>query len=60
MATKFQKNDVVRLNAVIPQGPIVKLRMNEDTGAMSYLLQWVDANGATQERWFAEDDLVKV
>jgi uncharacterized protein YodC (DUF2158 family) len=60
MATKFQKNDVVRLNAVIPQGPIVKLRMDEDTGAMSYLLQWVDANGATQERWFAEDDLVKV
>ena len=60
MATKFQKGDVVRLNSVVPQGPIAKFRMDEDTGEMFYLLQWADADGVTQERWFAEDDLVKV
>ena len=57
MAIKFSKGDVVRVKAVVPQGPVAKVRMDEETGAVSYLLQWVDAEGQTQERWFVEDEL---
>jgi uncharacterized protein YodC (DUF2158 family) len=56
MATAFKKGDVVKLKAVVPQGPVVALRMSED-GVVSYLVEWVDANGATQSRWFVEDEL---
>ena len=56
MATKFTKNQQVRLNAVVPQGPVVALRMNED-GVFFYLVQWTDADGATQQRWFEESEL---
>jgi uncharacterized protein YodC (DUF2158 family) len=59
MATKFAKGDVVKVKAVMPQGPVVKFRMDEESGAVSYLLQWVDAEGHTQERWFAEDELTE-
>ena len=59
MATKFQKGQEVKLKGVVPQGPVVKLRMDENTGAVSYLLQWVDAQGLSQERWFSEDDLTE-
>jgi len=59
MATKFSKGDVVKVKAVLPQGPVVKFRMDEETGAVSYLLQWVDVEGHTQERWFNEDDLTE-
>jgi uncharacterized protein YodC (DUF2158 family) len=60
MATKFTKGVVVKVKAVVPQGPVVKFRMDEETGVVSYLLQWVDAEGHTQERWFNEDDLTEV
>lgn len=59
MATKFSKGQEVKLNGVIPQGPVLKLRMDEDSGVVSYLVQWTDANGATQERWFTEDQLTE-
>lgn len=56
MATAFKKGDTVKLNAVIPQGPVMALRMAED-GVVSYLVEWVDAAGETQQRWFTEDQL---
>ena len=52
----FKKGDVVKVKAVVPQGPIIAMRMNED-GVVSYLVQWTDAEGNTQERWFEEDQL---
>jgi hypothetical protein len=58
MATKFAKDQNVKVKAVVPQGPIRKLRMDED-GNFFYLLEWTDANGDIQERWFAEDDLIE-
>ena len=58
MATKFTKDQVVRINAVVPQGPVRKLRMDED-GNFFYMIEWVDANGQSQERWFAESDLTE-
>lgn len=53
----FKKGDVVKLKAVVPTGPVTKMRMDED-GIVSYLVEWTDADGVTQERWFVEDDLV--
>lgn len=58
MATKFAKDQNVKLKAIVPQGPVLKLRMDED-GNFFYLLAWVDAHGNAQERWFAEDELIE-
>lgn len=58
MATKFVKGQEVKAAGVIPQGPVKALRMDED-GNFYYLIDWTDAKGATQERWFAEADLVE-
>lgn len=59
MPTTFVKNQNVRVKAVIPQGPIVALRMNED-GQFFYLIQWTDANNVQQQRWFKEEELEAV
>lgn len=57
MATKFKKGDSVKVNAVVPSGPVQALRMDED-GTVYCLIEWVDVEGQTQQRWFAEDDLI--
>jgi uncharacterized protein YodC (DUF2158 family) len=57
MATTFRKGDEVKVNAVVPQGPVQALRMDED-GVVSYLIEWADVDGNTQQRWFAEDQLI--
>jgi hypothetical protein len=57
MMAAFAKGQVVKVNAVIPSGPVQKMRMDED-GIISYLIQWTDAEGNAHERWFNESDLV--
>jgi hypothetical protein len=57
MATKFIKGQELKVNAVVPQGPVLALRMTED-GVFYYLIGWTDANGDKQERWFEESELV--
>jgi hypothetical protein len=52
----FKKGDVVKVNTVVPQGPIVKMRMDDD-GIIYYLLEWA-ADGVAHERWFTEDQIV--
>ena len=59
MATKFTKNQEVKIKAVIPQGPVLALRMTED-GVFFYLVQWTDVEGVVQQRWFEESKLVAV
>ena len=59
MATKFTKNQEVKIKAVIPQGPVLALRMTED-GVFFYLVQWTDIEGVVQQRWFEESKLVAV
>jgi hypothetical protein len=59
MATKYTKNQNVRLKTVVPQGPVVALRMNED-GQFFYLVEWTDADGVKQQRWFEESELEAV
>lgn len=53
----FKIGDNVKVKAVVPQGPVQRMRMDETTGEISYLLEWVDAEGHTQQRWFTEDEL---
>lgn len=59
MATKFARGEVVELVALIPTGPVQSLRMDED-GNVFYLVEWTDAAGVAQTRWFAEDELAAV
>jgi hypothetical protein len=59
MATKFSKGQEVKLKAVVPQGPVEALRMDED-GNFFYLIAWTDTNGAQHKRWFSEGDLEAV
>jgi hypothetical protein len=56
MATMFKKGDNVKLISVIPEGAVQALRMDED-GNFSYLIEWIDADGNTTQRWFAEAQL---
>lgn len=57
MATKFKKGDEVKVNQSIPKGPVKALRMDDD-GVVYCLIEWVDASGQAQKRWFPEDDLI--
>lgn len=59
MAAKFVKDQQVKLIAVVPQGPVQKLRMDDD-GFVWYLISWTDTQGKVQERWFREDELEEV
>jgi uncharacterized protein YodC (DUF2158 family) len=57
MATKFKKDDIVKLISVVPEGPVIALRMDED-GNFFYMVEWTDTDGNTTQRWFEEDQLV--
>lgn len=52
----FKKGDVVKVKAVTPEGPITKMRMDED-GTIYYLVSWT-ADGMDHERWFTEEQIV--
>jgi uncharacterized protein YodC (DUF2158 family) len=56
MATAFKKGDVVEVQTVQPKGPVVALRMDDD-GNVFYLVEWADADGVAQQRWFEENAL---
>ena len=53
----FKKGDTVKLNTIVPAGPILAMRMTED-GDVECLLSWTDADGVEQQRWFAQQQLV--
>lgn len=57
MATLFKKGDAVRVNTVVPSGPVEALRMDEE-GIVYCLIRWVDKDGKDQERWFDEKELI--
>lgn len=59
MATTFTKNQTVRVKAVIPEGPITALRMDEN-GNFFYLISWTNEKGIVQTRWFKEEELEAV
>jgi len=55
----FKVGDVVRLDRPVPQGPVTKMRM-EENGTIWYLVSWKGSDGLEHERWFTGDDLVAV
>jgi hypothetical protein len=57
MATTFKKGDTVKINTVVPEGPVQALRMDED-GVFWYLIEWTDVDGNAQQRWFEEEKLI--
>ena len=52
----YKKGDVVRLKAIVPQGPIGSMRMDED-GTVWCLLEWTGADGQVHSRWFQIDEV---
>jgi hypothetical protein len=56
MATKYTKGQTVKLVSVVPQGPVIALRMDEN-GTFFYLVEWTDESGTKQQRWFEESQL---
>lgn len=56
---KFKKGDAVKLIAVVPQGQVASMRM-DDEGNVECLLEWVDVEGVAQSRWFGEGELEAV
>ena len=59
MATKFQKDQQVKVDVVVPTGPVLAFRMSEE-GVIYCLIEWTDKDGIEQTRWFKEDDLIAV
>lgn len=58
MALAFQKGQTVTLkNPAVPTGPVTGFKVDGE-GNVSYLIEWTDAGGNVQQRWFAESDLV--
>ena len=55
----YKKGDVVKLKAVVPQGPISSMRMDED-GTIWYLVEWTTSDGQVHSRWFKYEDLETV
>ena len=52
----FKKGDVVKLKAVVPQGPIIKMRMDDD-GGIWCLMEWMAEDGQVHSRWFMDSEL---
>ena len=44
--TTFVKGQTVRMKAIVPQGPVAKMRMDDD-GKIEYLVEWTTTNGVT-------------
>lgn len=59
MAAQFTKGQTVQYNGVMPVGPVLAFRMEED-GTIFCLVEWLDADGNTQQRWFPESELIAV
>jgi len=56
MALAFQKGQTVSLKVTTPSGPVVGFKV-DGAGNVSYLVEWTNAEGQTDQRWFAEDEL---
>jgi len=52
----FKRGDVVKLKAVVPQGPIIKMRMDDD-GGIWCLMEWTADDGQVHSRWFMDSEL---
>ena len=56
MAANFKVGDEVKLVATVPTGPVQAMTI-DSSGNITYLVEWVDAQGNSQQTWFPEADL---
>jgi hypothetical protein len=57
MALAFQKGQTVTLKTpTVPSGPVLGFKMDGE-GNVAYLIEWTDAEGNSQQRWFDEGEL---
>lgn len=59
MAANFKPGSQVKLNVAQPQGEVVQLAVSQE-GDIQYLVQYTDAQGEVQQRWFNEAELAGV
>jgi len=59
MAANFRPGSQVKLNIAQPQGEVQQLSVSQE-GDIQYLVEYVDAAGDTQQRWFTEAELAGV
>lgn len=59
MAATFKPGAQVKLNVAQPQGEVVQLSVSQE-GDITYLVQFTDAQGEVQQRWFNEAELAGV
>jgi hypothetical protein len=59
MAANFRPGSQVKLNVAQPQGEVQQLSVSQE-GDIQYLVEYVDAAGDTQQRWFTEAELAGV
>lgn len=56
MALLYQKDQRVTIKVFSPTGRVVGFKVT-DAGQVLYLIEWVDAEGESQQRWFPESEL---
>jgi len=56
MAASFKLGQVVKLVQTTPVGPVKQLAVDQ-SGNISYLIEWKDSEGKAQQRWFKESEL---
>ena len=59
MAANFKIGQEVKVASIVPQGPVLSLAVTPE-GDIQYLVEYKDADGVAQERWFKEDELASV
>lgn len=56
----MKKGTEVQLIQPTIAGSIVSTRYNEETESLEHLVEWVNDQNETNQRWFAEADLEEV
>jgi hypothetical protein len=56
MAANFKIGQIVKVIAVIPEGPVDQISVDQE-GNITYLVTWTDINGVLQQSWFVESTL---
>jgi hypothetical protein len=57
MALLFQKDQNVTIKVFSPTGRVKGFKVDDD-GQVLYLVEWVDAQGEMQQRWFPEGEII--
>lgn len=52
--------NTVKLKAPVIQGPIIDTEFDKDAKELKHLVEYADADGETQQRWFLQSSLEAV